>query len=455
MIEIKASEIIEATGAELVQGSPDQLINKISTDSRTIKSGDVFLALRGPNFNGVDFIKEAIENGAVGYVAENSSIDSNLAIKTEDSLKFLHLLAKHVLQKVAPKVIAITGSTGKTSVKDILNSALSLKYDVLATKANYNNEIGLPLTVLELTPSTEVVILEMGMRGIGHIDELTEIARPDLALVTNIGNSHIELLETQENIIRAKAEIINGLKDDGTLFVNADDESTKALRELASSKEIISFGKNGDVSYREISSDELGRVKILIKVGSEQAEVNMPVPGSHHAQNACAAAAIASKMGLSLAQIKKGLEQLKLSSGRMEVLQENGWIIINDAYNSAPDSALAALDTLRSIDSKRKVAILGSMLELGDSAKEEHERVGRYVAKQNVDSLITVGELALDIKNGAIKAGMSKDNIKAFSDYSSLMKQIDSLVRTADAILVKGSRKIELENIVHYLQKKR
>ncbi len=455
MIEIKASEIIRATGAELVQGSSDQLINKISTDSRTIKSGDVFLALRGPNFNGGDFINDAIENGAMGYIAENAFVDSKLAIKVEDPLKFLHALAEHVLQKVAPQVVAITGSTGKTSVKDILKSVLSLKYDVLATKANYNNEIGLPLTVLELTPSTEVVILEMGMRGIGHIDELTKIAQPDLALVTNIGNSHIELLETQENILRAKAEIINGLKDDGTFFVNADDESTTALRELADSREIISFGKNGDVSCEEISSDELGRAKILIKVEGEQAEVNIPASGSHHAQNACAAAAIALKMGLSLEEIKKGLEQFKLSPGRMEVLQENGLTIINDTYNSAPDSVIAALDALSSINSERKIAILGSMLELGDSAKEEHERVGRYVATQNVDSLITVGELALDIKNGAIKAGMSEDNIKTFSDYSQLQEQIDSLIRTADAILVKGSRKIELENIVHYLQKKR
>ena len=455
MIEIKVREVLGICNAKLKQGSPETVIKSISTDSRNIKHGDVFLALKGPNFDGADYVQQALQNGAAGYICERTNEDADLAIKAEDPLKFLHLLAKHILQKVDPKVIAVTGSTGKTSVKDMLRSVLSQKYDVVASKANYNNEIGLPLTILSIAPDTQVVILEMAMRGLGHIDELCRIAQPDLAVVTNIGNSHIELLGSKENIIKAKAEIIACLKDNGTLFVNADDESTPVLRELAGLKNIISFGKSADVSCEQKSIDELARYTLIITAGKEQQEINMPIPGMHHALNACAVAAVALHMDMSFAQIKKGIEEFELSPGRMEVFQENGLIILNDAYNSSPDSALPALDTLKSISSKRKIAILGSMLELGKSAKDEHERIGRHVAYLELDGLITVGDMAKRFKSGAVKAGMSEKIIKSFSDYSELEKEIDSLTRSSDAILVKGSRKIELENIVYYLQKKR
>jgi len=444
MIELTIDEILKSTGGSLVNGSEEKRISGISIDSRTIKPGELFIALNGENHKGADFIEEALKKGAVGYIVENS-------------LQALQDIAHHILQRVKPKVIGITGSTGKTSVKDMLSSVLSQKYEVIASQANYNNEVGLPLTLLRLKPSTEIVILEMAMRGFGQIEALCKIAPPDLAAITNIGQSHIELLQSNENVIKAKSEIIEGLKENGTLFLNADDKTTKILLERRG--DVITFGsdKKADVYFANPSFDDLARPTFELTIDNRQSTIgnpiSLPIPGTHHVINACCAAAIAIELGLNREMIKKGLENVKLSPGRLDISQTGGLTVINDSYNASPSSMRAALEVLDGVKAEGKVAVLGDMRELGNIAEEEHLKLGRKVAASGIDKLLTVGDLGEVIAKGALQAGMPKEAVSSFRDSARLEEEIISYLAAGNAILIKASRALKLETIAHYLQK--
>ncbi|TET54637.1 MAG: UDP-N-acetylmuramoyl-tripeptide--D-alanyl-D-alanine ligase [Actinobacteria bacterium] len=466
MIELNVSELIKATGGQLMLGSNENVIKGISTDSRTINKDELFIALRGENYSGESYVEEALNKGACGYISQKerrglSPVQSNgdclqkIAIKVEDTLKALQDIARYVLKKVDTKVIAITGSTGKTSVKDMLASILSLQYRVVASRENYNNEVGLPLTLLELESTTEVVILEMAMRGVGQISELCSIATPDFAVITNTGKSHIGLLKNSESIIKAKAEIIVGLKENGILFLNGDDKATEEFTSLYKSVVLFGNDESFNLSFSDVEFDDLARPSFNLHHKNNQLRVKLPVAGIHQALNASCAASVALELGISLDDVKEGLQKAKLSTNRMEINKVNGLFVINDSYNASPASMAAALDVLKGIKAKRKIAVLGDMLELGDLATQEHEKIGQRVVKAKIDELLTVGPLAKNIAEAAIEAGMEESDVKSFKDASELKNEIISYLKDGDAILIKASRALKLDEIVNYLQKKR
>lgn len=481
MIELSLQKIISVTGANLVSGDLNAKISSISIDSRKIQPGDLFIAIKGENFDGSDFIQEALKKGACGYISQKSEVIghrstvNDLVIQVDDSLKALQQIANLVLRKVAPKVIAITGSTGKTSVKDMLKSILFLKHKVVASAGNYNNEVGLPLTLLNLDKDTEIVILEMAMRGLGQISQLCKIAPPDYAVITNIGHSHIEKLQSKENIIKAKAEIIQGLKKGGTIFLNSDDASTKELirghpfskgmspldqrSTVDGQRDIVFFGSSGaDVAYEIKGFDKLARPSFTLSpIANRQSpiDINLPIPGMQFVSNASAAASVALELGMTLAEIKQGLELTVITPGRMQICQNNSWTIINDAYNASPDSMKSALEVLKTIKAKRKIAVLGTMRELGALTEEEHFKLGLEAANMGMATLFTVGELAKGIAEGALAGGMAEKQVISFADVLALNKQIISYLTPGDAILIKASRAVELEKTVYLLQQKR
>lgn len=450
MIKRSLSHIRKMLNASIDENFKDVDINGISIDSRTIDKDNLYIPIVGEKFDGRIFIKECEEKGASAFLIDkNYSIPSNIKIPyviVEDTKKALQLLAKEYIKEVNPKTIAITGSNGKTTTKDLMYSIIKKKYKVKKTMGNLNNEIGLPKTILTLDDDDEVAILEMGTEDFGEISLLTDIAKPDIAIITNIGDSHLLKLKTREGIAKAKLEIIEGLKKDGIFLYNGDDETLKKQVPLKHiSHKVITFGQDStnDIQIKEIETSITGN---RFSIGIDSFKV--PLLGNHQLYNGAVAVIVARLLDIDDDIIKEGLTDVKVTGNRNELVECVGFDILNDAYKSNPQSLEQAIKTLELFQGyKRKIAVLGDMLDLGNNEKELHYRIGQKLNPSKIDYVVLIGELSKEIYKGAIEK-FPKSRIYHFKNKDDLIDAIKYIITKSTLVLVKGSRAMHMEEII-------
>jgi len=447
-------EIAVVTGGEIIQGDSGVVLSSVSTDSRTIKKGDLFFALSGERYDAHSFIRQATAAGAGGLVVSRRADwpPGVPVLLAGDTLAALQALAAANRRRCGAKVIGITGSTGKTTTKDLVAGVLSTRLRTFKTRGNFNNEIGLPLTLLDMDGQCEVAVVEMAMRGPGEIDGLSRIARPDGAVITNIGETHLELLGSVSNIAAAKGEILEHIPPDGFALLHA--ESPFIRREAGRCRgRVVFFGLSESAGIRaENIRPEGGGSRFDAVVNGERYEYYIPVPGRHNVVNALAAIGVGLEMGLAAGEIAAGLATATLTGMRLEISEAGGLTVINDAYNASPASVGAALQVLTgTAGGRRRVAVLGNMLELGPRSTGGHREVGETAAKLGVDYLVAVGDLAAGIAGGALSAGLPAERIFHCEDNEGAAKVLGGLLLEGDVVLVKGSRGMKMEQIVQRL----
>ena len=451
MLELNFDEILGAVNGEAIKVPKVYTGKKVSTDTRKIEKDSIFITLKGENFDANQYVKDAIDKGASLVILEEvlfdiEDLDENVGIiKVENGEKALANLASFYRNKLGIKVIGVTGSTGKTSTKDIMSAVLSSKLKVFKTKGNFNNHIGLPLMILELDSSYDVAILEMGMSNLKEINFLANIARPEMAVITNIGLSHIENLKTPENILKAKMEIATFFKDENTLILNAEDKLLQNISSNVFKVKKIGYNHEYDVYASNIILRE-EETEFLAHAFGDEAVFNLPMAGKHNVLNTMLAIEVAECLNVSFKQMVKGLGNLEATSMRLQVIKKEGLTIINDCYNASPDSMKSSLDVLSAYKNCRKIAILGDMYELGDESERAHFEVGKY-AKDKVDILIVIGRY---IKN--FKDGFDNDNIIMYNTKEECIKELKNIVKLDDVVLIKASRGVKLEDVVKNLE---
>lgn len=455
MKPLKCTEIVEVVKGKLLSGKDNTIFSGISTDSRNIKEGDLFVPLKGERFDGHDYVKESLAKGALGAVVEKDfKVDDEKAIiKVDDTLKALRLIATFYRSKFNIPFVGITGSVGKTSTKEMVWGVLSKKFNVLKNQGNFNNEIGVPLTVFRLESFHEAAVVEMGMNNLGEISRLTSIVKPDIAIVTNIGVSHIENLGSKKNILRAKMEILEGLNSKGLVILNGDDKLLFGLKGLLNFR-MVFYGFEEGLDYQAYNVKSLGeRGSVFeIEINKKEYEVKVPVPGIHNIYNALASIAAGVELGIPHEDIIKGIEEFSPAKMRLDIINNNGIKIINDAYNASPQSVEAALTVLKDVASgNRTIAVLGDMYELGEMTYEAHIHIGKFAALQGIDYIIAVGDNAENICQGALSMDVDKNKVLKFKSNEETSKFLESFIKKGDVILVKGSRGMKMEEIVNKL----
>lgn len=453
MQPLKASEVVLACRGELLSGDPETKITGVSTDTRTIKPGDLFVALTGESSDGHKFLADALSKGASGVVVSRKVEARCLAIRVEDTLTALGDLAAYYRLKFEPVVVGVTGSVGKTTTKEMIAAVAAPLGPVLKNEGNFNNEIGLPLTLFGLAPKHKTAVVEMAMRGAGQIAYLAKIAQPRIGVITNIHMSHIELLGSLDAIAGAKGEILDYLPDNGVAVLNADDAYFERLKARAKCR-VVSFGESAGADVRAHSTgiDAKGCCTFEVETPRGSFNVLIPVPGEHNIKDALAAIAVAEELGVGHDQIREALAGFKPPEKRSNVVPtRSGVVVVDDTYNASPASTESALKTIAMMEGGRKIAVLGDMLELGDHAQAEHIRIGQVVREQGIDMLAVVGELAKLIARGAIDAGMPISSVFEYDDSLVAAREIQEKVREQDVVLVKGSRAMKMERIVEGL----
>lgn len=443
-------EIIDVTNGNLVYGNENEECISFERDTRAIKDGDIFIGFKGETVDGGIRYKEALENGAKGCIINKCAnenlekIENKFILEVEDTILATQQIAKLKRKKYNIPVVAITGSVGKTSTKDIIASVVSEKYDVLKTQGNMNNHIGLPMTILGLRNHTAMVV-EMGMNHFGEISTLTKIAKPTIAVITNVGTAHIGNLGSRENILKAKLEILEGLSKDGTVVINNDNDLLhKWYLENKDNYNIVTYGiendsmeKAQDINYLESSS------KYNLK---NEGVIEVPVGGEAFVYNSLAAISVGKALGIGMDKIKQGILKFELTKMRLDVQKSSkGYTIINDCYNANYDSMKSALQYLNRTPGNRKIVVLGDMLELGDFSKKLHEGVGNAVIENKVDILITVGKEAKNIAKIAIE-----NNVETYeyTDNNSAISKLKEILNSEDVVLVKASNSMNFKEIV-------
>ena len=452
MLTLNISEIIEATGGQLVSGKAEVIVTGISTDSRRINEGCLFIPLTGERFNGHDYINKALEEGAAAVLTQQdeSGAEGCSFIRVMDTSKALRDLAAWYRKKFSIPFVGITGSVGKTSTKDMIACVVGSKLNVLKTEGNLNNEIGVPLTIFNLDETHEAAILEMGMSGAGEIGRLTAIIKPDVAVITNIGISHIEKLGSRQNILKAKLEILEALNPDGPVVLNGDDALLAGMKDFLKFRTVL-YGMDEGVDYRACNINSHGESGTFfdITLGGREYNIHIPVPGAHNVHNALAAVAVGCELGIPMKDIIKGIAGFSPSKMRMDILSFNGMKIINDVYNASPNSMEAGINVLSEIGlENRKIAVLGDMLELGEWAEKAHFDVGKYSSVAGIDQIIAVGSNARFIADGALSAGHSEEMVRYFQSNTEALDYLQKNLGPGDVILVKGSRGMKMEEIV-------
>lgn len=430
-----------------------QGINEINTDSRKRMDHALFIPLVGENFDGHNYIMEAIDNGAIAILCnKGTSLPVNLpnafpVFWVEDTLSALQLLATAYREKVNPIVIGITGSNGKTTTKDLVTSVVGTTYQVYATRGNFNNHIGLPLTILAMPQSTEVLVLEMGMSDFGEIEELSMIAKPDYGIITNIGESHIEFLGSREGISRAKLEILSGMDKESSLIIDGDE---KLLTKINTSKNIIKCGFNDDNDVMINQVEILSRETQFYLNHNEN--YSIPLLGKHHAKNATYAITVAKKLNITSAHIKEGLNMPQLTGMRFEVLKGiNNVSIINDAYNASPTSMKAAIEVIKQMQGfQEKVLVLGDVFELGDHSKRMHQSVGDVI-QAPITVLFTYGDAAHYISD-RVKHHSRTRVCMHFNSKDQLIDHLKPYLKEENIILFKASRGMHFETLIENIQ---
>ena len=455
MEKISVREILDATGGTLLWGDESIEIEFVTTDSRKDGKNMLFVPLEGETFDGHEFIRAAFDMGAVAALThkDTEAFCDRTLIKVKNTKKALGDIARFYLGKYRVPVLALTGSVGKTTTKDMIASALGERYNVLKTQGNFNNDIGLPLTVFNLEKKHETAVLEMGMNHFGEINYLASIAYPDKAVITNVGMSHIENLGSREGILKAKLEITDFFKKGNTLFINGDDDMLAKVDD--GEYDIVRFGIENEANdYRAVNiKKDADGVEFDAIYGNKSAHIRVNLPGVHNIYNALAAFCVCKSYGMADEEIARGIGAFLPSKMRMDIKKLDKLTIINDCYNASPASVEAALDVLCAMECQRRVAVLGDILEMGDYAPEAHERLGEKVCELNVDLLITVGQYAKYMNIGAEKKGMSAQMSVHYENNRQLIADIDKLIDDGDAVLVKASRGMKFEQIVQAAEK--
>lgn len=462
MVGLLVREVIESTGGTLCKGSAAFQFSKVSIDTRTLQKGDVYVAIKGARFDGHVFIRQAVEKGAAGIIAEHIPADVPetiaFAIRVTDSLKALQQMAHLYRKKFSIPLVAITGSYGKTTTKELTRAVLSEVYETFVTPGNFNNHIGLPLSLLRLEKKHEAAVLELGTSARGEITTLARIAEPTIGVITGIGQSHLEHLKTVENVFRAKMELLDNLSEQGVAILNSDDVFlAKAMTALP--VPFISFGIKNEAHLlaRAIEIDYKKQcIRFDISYQGETLPACVPVLGAHNVYNALAAAAVGVTLGIPLSKIAKGLGKFRPLGGRMRTLVYKGALVLDDCYNANPDSMQAALAVVKDfVPAARKVVVIGDMLELGAVSGQRHEEVGKKIGQMEIDMLYTIGSQAPIVGKAAHKNGLSLEKMRIFesSELELLVDDLLNFVKKGDVVLIKGSHGLHLEKIVEKMEK--
>lgn len=465
MKDITVKDIVNICQGKLICGDENIICKEFKKDTRTIKTGDVYVGIKGENFDGNTLYEEAFENGAEVCIVsgvEAKEYEGKTIIEVEDSLNALQKIAEYKRSLYNIPVIAVTGSVGKTSTKDIIASVMSQKYKVLKTEGNMNNHIGLPMTILKLEDH-EAMVVEMGMDHAGEISVLTNIAHPTMCVISNIGSSHIGTLGSRENILKAKLEILEGTSEDSPIAINNDNDLLNNwIKTNNTTHKIITYGieTKSDVMARDIESFEdksTFTLELNNKIWDQVAlchKVEVPVGGKHFVYNALSAICVGLENNIEIQKIIEGIKKLELTKRRMEIIKcKNGVTIINDTYNANYESMKAGLEYLHSVNGNRKIAILGDMLNLGDYETELHEKIGEEVIKSEVSVLITVGEASQNIAKRALEIGeIANIIIHECKTNEEAIKFAKEELKQGDIVLVKASNAMHFDEIVEKIQ---
>lgn len=464
-MSLDVQEVVRATGAELLKCGPSVEIRSVSTDTRRLEPGALFVALRGARFDGHQFLSEAVEKGARALLVGDRSWADRVArpdvavFAVRDPLRALGDLAHHLRERNRPVVVAITGSNGKTTTKEMTFEILAAEYGsdkVLKNAGNENNLIGVPLTLLRLAQE-KVAVVELGTSGPGEIARLAEISDPDVGVITNVGPAHLEGLGSIEGVARAKGELLRGMRPGTTAVLNGDDARVRALAESFSGR-VVLFGDAGEIRAEgRVRQAALGHaVEFEMAAGARRVPVRINCLGRHNVSNALAAAAAALAVGVGLEAIKVGLERVRPVSMRMELITlPCGARLISDCYNANPASVKAALETLRDVETARRWAVLGDMCELGERGGEFHREVGLFAAGLGLWRLYLMGEHAADTAAGARRGGLGVGQVRIFDTHDQIAEELATEIGRGDCILVKGSRRLRMEAVVERLLQSR
>ena len=456
---MKSMEIYENVKNIEIYNKTNTNINNISIDTRTIANNDCFIGVKGERFDGNLFYKEAFDKGASICILDNYKVNNKdlkylkennkSIILVKDSVISLGEIAKYVRSNLKYPVIAITGSSGKTSTKDIIYSVLKKKYNAHKTLGNKNNFTGLPLSLLSIDKDTNMLILEMGMKHLGEISYLTNIVKPDVAVITNVGTAHIGNLGSRENILKAKLEILEGLKKDGIVVINNDNDLLHQWYLGNKDKyNIVTIGIDNDSDYKAVNIKE-HESSSEFDCKSEHYSIN--VGGKHFIYNSLVAIAIGSIYNVKTDDIKDGINEFELSDNRMNILKNNNITIIDDTYNANYDSMSYAIKYLGNLKG-RKIAILGDMKELGEYSVELHKKIGRLIYENKIDILITVGNDSEYINESSIKAGFNVNNSYHFNSNQEAIKLINKIKNKNDNVLIKASNSMNFKEIVNEIK---
>ncbi len=452
MKPLSLATIAAMAGGTLAQGVSDTLVSAVATDTRAMAADALFIALRGDSFDGHEFAAAAAGSGAVALMVEASSMkgpwpSATGVITVDDTLLGLQSLAAAYRRELNPRVVAITGSNGKTTAKEFTRAVLSARFQVHATRGNFNNHIGLPLTMLSQEPGQTHGVYELGMNHPGEIASLAGLARPDIAMVTTMGGAHIEFFGTRRAIAEEKMALFSALSPEGVAVINLESDFADLAMERAPGRVVTVGIKRGDIQAREIGPLADGRMRFTLVIGGEEFSVCLPVPGKHMVQNALLALAVGWIEGVPAADAAAALETGRLAGGRLQVKGWRGATLIDDTYNANPDSMKAALNTLAAQPSNaRRIAILGGMGELGEHSDQGHEEVGRHAASLGLDVIATVGVRAERIARAAGPKAL------VFTDHASCARWLEQTLETGDVVLLKGSRGSAMEKVLQALE---
>jgi UDP-N-acetylmuramoyl-tripeptide--D-alanyl-D-alanine ligase len=441
------AEVADAVGGAIA-GDPAIAVTAVATDSRSVEAGAVFVALHGERLDGHAFLAEAFERGAVAAIVDEDRPIEGPAVRVADTGEALLALAADERNRFEGTVVAVTGANGKTSTKDLATAVVATNRSTHASPSSFNNEVGLPMTLLGAPPRTEVIVAELGARRIGDVRRLCEVARPHVAVVTNIGVAHIEIFGSWSAIVEAGAEPVEALGTDGVAILNADDPVVAGYASRTAAR-VVTFGRaaGADVRAESVQLAPDGRASFDLRMDGQRARVTLAVPGEHMVPNALAASAIGRTLGVAAEAAGAALERARVTRWRMETSETAGGVrILNDAYNANPESVAAALKTARWMAGDgRLIAVLGPMAELGALTAEAHERVGELAARLRVDRLITIGPDAKAIAVAGVREGLEPDAAADYDDLDAALADVVAVARPGDVVLIKGSRVAGLE----------
>ena len=445
MIALSLAGVADVVGGVLAdEAQGDRVVTSVTIDSRTVAPGSLFVALRGDHADGSAFVTDALQRGGAGALAERGDGGGPVVV-VDDAADALLGLGAWVRDTVDPLVVAVTGSSGKTTTKDLIRAAVSAGRRVVANIGSYNNELGVPLTCCSLHDDTEVLVAEVGARGVGHIAAMAAVLRPQVAVVTNVGAAHLEMFSDVDGVARAKAELVQSLDADGVAVLNADDPRVAAMAAHAPGR-VVMYGRAAQADFRatDVSLDAAARASFTVR----GVRVDLPLPGVHNVSNALAALAVAEACGVELDAAAAGLAAATVSRWRMELTPgANGVTVLNDAYNANPSSMAAAITTLGDMAaSGRRWAVLGHMAELGAGGEDAHRRIGQACAEAGLDGLLVVGDAARGIHDGAAKAGFNGILLFAATPADAVAVLAEGL-EEGDLVLVKASRSVGLETV--------